>query len=147
MVAPVAMAQSPTHLPALRMPMMLDGHLLVETADGARRTLSAPAEARSGDRLIFMIRYRNAGTRPLPGYDIVAPVPAGVQILPDRQDSLRVSADGGKNWTRPGAPFPFDKSGHLRRAEHATITHIRLRLSQTIAPGESGAVAYRGKLL
>lgn len=128
-------------------PMALDGHLLVESAGGASRTLRSPEEVRSGDRLIFLIRYHNRGAAPLAGYDFVAPVPAGVRILPDRADSVRISADGGRSWTRPDAPLRLDARGHLRPASSLTPTHVRLRLDRRIAPGEAGTVAYRGLLL
>ncbi len=134
------------------MPMALDGHLLVESLDGAqvqgeRRTVRTPAEVRSGDRLIFLIRYRNHGEAALRGYDFVAPVPRGVRILPDRADMVRVSVDGGRNWSRPDSPIRIDAQGHLRSADDLTLTHVRLRLDRRIAPGEAGTVAYRGLLL
>jgi len=133
-------------------PLVLEGQLLVETVEAARSTgpryvLQTRQEARSGDRLIFLIRYRNDSAHPLPGYDIVARVPLGVRILPDRNGALRVSADGGKNWARPDAQFQFDTRGHLRPAMDVPATHIRLRLYHSIAPGETGTVAYRGRLL
>jgi hypothetical protein len=133
-------------------PMTLDGHLLVESVAGSAesgesRTVRTPAEVRSGDRLIFLIRYRNKGETALPGYDFVAPVPHGVRILPDRGDTVRISADGGRNWTRPDSPLRIDVGGRLRAADALAPTHVRLRLDRRIAPGEAGTVAYRGLLL
>ncbi|HEX7872197.1 MAG TPA: hypothetical protein VF475_04750 [Sphingobium sp.] len=116
--------------------MTLEGRLLLETSDRdgtARRTLREPSEVRSGDRLIFLIRYHNGGGA-LSGYDFVSPVPRGVHILPDRSDSVRVSVDDGQNWSRPDSPLQAP-------------TRVRLRLTHTIAPGETGTVAYRGILL
>ncbi|MCE7796983.1 hypothetical protein LWE61_10475 [Sphingobium sufflavum] len=131
--------------------MALDGQLLVEAVDpaaeGDRRTVRAAAEVRSGDRLIFLIRYRNRGEAVLPGYDFVAPVPHGVRILPDRGDMVRVSVDGGRNWSRPDSPLRPDAQGRLRSADALRLTHVRLRLDRRIAPGEAGTVAYRGLLL
>lgn len=137
---------------ASAMPMALDGHLLVESVDGSaaqgeHRIVKTPAEVRSGDRLIFLIRYRNRGEAALPGYDFVAPVPRGVRILPDRADTVRVSVDGGRNWSRPDSPIRIDAQGRLRNAEDLSPTHVRLRLDRRIAPGEAGTVAYRGLLL
>lgn len=143
-------------VPGASTPMALDGRLLVESlapADAApgeatdRRTLRAPADVRSGDRLIFLIRYRNRGAMPLPGYDFVAPVPPGVRILPDRFDTVRISADGGRSWTRPDSPLRLDAHRRLRPAGDVAPTHVRLRLDRRIAPGEAGTVAYRGLLL
>jgi hypothetical protein len=131
--------------------MALDGQLLVEAvgpaAEGDRRTVRAAAEVRSGDRLIFLIRYRNRGAMPLPGYDFVAPVPPGIRILPDRFGSVRISADGGRSWTRPDSPLRLDAHRRLRPADEVAPTHVRLRLDRPIAPGEAGTVAYRGLLL
>ncbi|MET0363345.1 MAG: hypothetical protein ABW169_01710 [Sphingobium sp.] len=119
--------------------MALQGRLLVEMADknGTARTLREPAEVRSGDRLIFLIRYRNTGDG---RYDFVSPVPRGVHILPERGGAVTVSADDGQSWSQPGSRLSNDASG-------ATATHVRLRLSRTIAPGEAGTVVYRGVLL
>src|SRR6218665_2440381 len=118
-------------------PMMLDGHLLVESRDaGQRRVLRSPAQVRSGDRLIFLIRYRNGRGTPLRGYDFVAPVPPGVRILPDRTDAVRVSVDGGQSLSRPDAPVRIDARGQLRSADDLRPTHVRLRLDRKIAPGE-----------
>jgi hypothetical protein len=133
-------------------PMVLDGRLLVESVSGAdasseQRTLRSPSDVRSGDRLIFLIRYRNRGVAPLHGYDFVAPVPSGVRILPDREGSVRVSADGGRSWTRPESPLRLDAQRRLRPAGDVAPTHVRLRLDRRIAPGEAGTVAYRGLLL
>ncbi|HEX7854118.1 MAG TPA: hypothetical protein VF503_10520 [Sphingobium sp.] len=131
-------------------PMALDGHLLVETVSGRgeeRRTLREAAEARSGDRLIFLIRYRNTGSTALTGYDFVSPIPRGVRILSDRADTVRVSADDGRSWVRPDSPSQADGHGEWRPAEDRTPTQIRVRLDRAIAPGETGAIAYRGLLL
>ncbi|CAN5291270.1 hypothetical protein BH10PSE13_BH10PSE13_23090 [soil metagenome] len=139
-------------MPVAPAPMALDGRLLVESLAPSEkttdlRTLRAPADVRSGDRLIFLIRYRNQGTMPLPGYDFVAPVPPGVRILPDRFGSVRISADGGRSWTRPDSPLRLDANHRLRLAGDVAPTHVRLRLDRRIAPGETGTVAYRGLLL
>jgi len=132
-------------------PMALDGRLLVEslatTHATDHRILRAPVDVRSGDRLIFLIRYRNRGAMPLPGYDFVAPVPHGVRILPDRFGTVRVSADGGRSWTRPDSPLRLDAHRRLRPAGDVAPTHVRLRLDRRIAPGEAGTVSYRGLLL
>lgn len=133
-------------------PMAIDGHLLVESLDGPqtqgeKRTVRVPAEVRSGDRLIFLIRYRNKSEAPLRGYDFVAPVPRGVKILPDRADAVRISVDGGRNWSRPDSPVLIDAQGRLRSTDDLTATHVRLRLDRRIAPGEAGTVTYRGLLL
>ncbi|MFT3966650.1 MAG: hypothetical protein QM690_12295 [Sphingobium sp.] len=130
--------------------MALDGRLLVETMGRgaeASRTVREATEARSGDRLIFLIRYRNRGGSTLTGYDFVSPVPRGVRILPDRADSVRISVDGGRHWSRPDSPVHIDAQGKLRPSEDLNPTHVRLRLDRAIAPGETGTVAYRGLLL
>lgn len=133
-------------------PLRLEGHLMVEArnSDGprpARQVLREVPAARSGDRLLFVVRYENRGARPVQGLDLVAPVPRGVRILPDRARMVSISPDGGHSWFRPDAPFRVDGDGRLRPAPDLLPTHVRLRLPVTVAPGESGTAVYRGELL
>lgn len=129
-------------------PLSLDSHILVERREApGRHVVENAPSARSGDRLLFLVRYRNGGAATLRNYAIVSPVPAGVRILTDRADQIRVSADGGRSWSRPDALFRVDASGRLKPAPDAQPTHVRLRLDHPLAPGEAGSITYRGELL
>jgi hypothetical protein len=105
-----------------------------------RRVLVVPGEVRSGDRLVVLLRYSNAGPRPIVARPVVLAVPATIDIVP--QPGLLVSVDGGRSWDHPGATFARTADG-LRPAAGARVTHVRFDLAGPIAPGAGGQFSYR----
>lgn len=107
-----------------------------------RRMLTAPQKIGRGDRLVFVVRYRNEGTAPVGRFAVANPVPPAVRIDP-AQTGMQVSVDHGRNWGRWGSlsiPTPL---GGVRRATPDDITHIRWMVPQPVLPGSEGQISYR----
>lgn len=135
--------------PALaRQPVALDAAVFVERvqtdANGhERRTLSEARDLGSGDRLLFLLRYRNGGSSPLQGFTVTNAIPASVRL--DLNDpSMQVSVDGGHSWERLDALTLRTPLGGTRRATADDVTHVRWKVTNVVAPGEGGRIAYRG---
>ncbi len=111
------------------------------------RALASTATLRPGDRVLFVIRYRNDSNRPVAPTSIVSPLPQPVMIDPASSGNLQVSTDGGRRWDRPGATFTITPAGTLRPASGQAATHVRVRIDQPIAPGASGQTMFRATLL
>ena len=107
-----------------------------------KRTLIPAGRLDSGDRLVFVIDFRNMGPQPMAGFAITTPV-SGRLAIDAGQAGLEVSADGGRNWGRIGALLVPNDTGGMRLAGAADITHIRVRVADAVAPGRSGRIAYR----
>lgn len=117
-------------------------HVRTDANGRESRVLSMPGQIGPGDRLVFVVRYRNAGRNPVGGYAMTNAVPPTLRIDPGQPD-MRVSVDGGRNWGRLGALSIPTALGGTRRATAEDVTHIRWPLAGAIAPGRGGRITYR----
>ena len=66
---------------------------------GARRVRLEPArQVSSGERLIYVVEYRNTGKRPVQGFTVTNPLPRTVRLDETVDGSELVSIDGGRSW-------------------------------------------------
>lgn len=108
----------------------------------ARRILASANRVAPGDRLVFVVNWRNEGREPVEGLALTNAVPRGTSLLLSDLDA-QVSVDGGQSWGRLeqlSLPTPL---GGSRRAVPADVTHVRLTVPARISPGESGRLSYR----
>ena len=153
MLAPLlALAAAQPAIAAPAAPLTLESRVFRETIEqdvnGApTRALASAKTLRPGDRVLFVIRYRNDSSAPVAPTSIVSPLPQAVMIDPASAGNLQVSTDGGRRWDRPGATFTITPAGTLRPAPGQAVTHVRLRIDQPIAPGASGQAMFRATLL
>jgi hypothetical protein len=146
-LAPAAQSAAP-HSSKLELESRFFRETAKADANGAtQRGLASVSSVRSGDRLLFVIRYRNAGTAPITDGAIVSELPARVAIDPNQSDRVEVSVDGGRRWDRPGATFILSSEGRLIPAPGQTPTHVRFKLDRPVAPGASGQAMFRATLL
>lgn len=130
-----------------RQDIRLDRQMFVERVSTdingrARRTLESADRAGSGDQLIFVVNFRNEGSRPVRGLAVTNAVPRGTQL--DLGDpAMQVSVDGGVHWGRLSDFWLPTSLGGTRRAAPADITHVRWTVPQEISPGEGGRLSYR----
>ena len=130
-----------------RQDIRLDRQMFVERVSTdingrARRTLESADRAGSGDQLIFVVNFRNEGSRPVRGLAVTNAVPRGTQL--DLGDpTMQVSVDGGAHWGRLSDFWLPTPLGGTRRATAADITHVRWTVPQEISPGEGGRLSYR----
>ena len=115
-----------------------------EDAQGKKQVvLEPPAVVTPGDRLVFQLSYRNAGTQPATGFEITNPVPQAIAFTGAEGNAV-VSVDGGKSWGTLAALKVAQPDGTSRPATAADVTHIRWSFSQPIPAGNGGKLSFRG---
>lgn len=115
---------------------------------GREVVTTAPAEnVVPGDRLAYVLTYRNEGESAAEGLVLVMPVPESITLVPGTEDggTAEHSVDGGQTY---GAltTLSVEEDGERRPAEPADVTHVRWRLAGSVAPGGTGDVSYRAVL-
>ncbi|MBK7283147.1 MAG: DUF11 domain-containing protein [Sphingomonadales bacterium] len=126
----------------------LSSLVFVEKAvpDGAGRkhiVLEEPKSVMPGDRLVFILNYRNAGRLPASDFVVTNPLPAAV-VYQGGAESAQVSIDGGRNWGTLPALRVLEPDGRWRSARAEDVTHLRWVLKQAIPAGAFGKLSFRG---
>jgi uncharacterized repeat protein (TIGR01451 family) len=114
-------------------------------ADGKPVTVrEEPGVVTPGDRLVFVLRYRNAGAQPATGFTLTNPIPPSVDFVATDDSTASVSVDGGKTWGALASLKVASANGTSRPAVAADVTHIRWSFGQPIAAGSGGELSFRG---
>lgn len=117
----------------------------IRDANGAARiSLESPGVVTPGDRLVFVLDYRNNGATPATDFVITNPIPESVEYAGTESAGSVLSVDGGRNWGALDALTVRDAQGNSRAATFADVTHVRWRFVQPIPAGASGEVRFRG---
>lgn len=117
----------------------------ITDANGEAKTVrEVPSVVTPGDRLIFVIAYKNGGTAPATGFTVTNPVPPSVSFASTDAADAEVSTDGGKSWGQLAALKVAAADGTHRPAGPADVTHIRWSFAQPIPVGGAGEVSFRG---
>lgn len=125
--------------------------VVTETAeDGTISTTYVPAEKIApGDELRYVIVFENAGTEAANNIRLEMPVPSEVEYVEGSVDAqiatITYSIDQGATYADRDALRVADEDGE-RAATADEITHIRWSFADSIAPGQSGEISYRGIL-
>lgn len=114
-----------------------------DAAGKPKVVLEAPKVVTPGDHVVFVLTYRNGGTRPATGFVINNPLPAAVSF--ESSDGVQpvVSVDGGRSWGTLATLKVAQPNGTTRPATPADVTHLRWTFA-AIAPGQSGKLSFRG---
>lgn len=107
-------------------------------------TLEEPRTVVPGDRLVFVIRYRNNGVQPASEFTITNPMPEAVAYQASDDSNARVSVDGGRSWGALADLSITNPDGTLRPARPEDVTHVRWVFAQPIQSGQAGRLMYRG---
>jgi uncharacterized repeat protein (TIGR01451 family) len=100
-----------------------------------------------GDRVRFIMGYRNSGSKPASNIIITNPVPMEVAYTgPQEGGEPQVSVDGGKTFSTLSALSVKNADGTARPARTSDVTHVRWQIARVIAPGEAGQVSFNGQL-
>ena len=127
----------------------LDNNVFVERvsvdAQGKQKILlEEPKVVVPGDRLVFVLNYRNAGAQPADKFVITNPMPAAVRFADAGDTSPLVSVDGGKQWgLLADLTIPMS-DGSRRSAQPADVTHVRWAFQKPIPVGGTGKLIFRG---
>ena len=135
--------------PALAGPLMLTSDVRVEkrvaASDGTTRTECARADrVVPGDRVVFVLNYRNTGTAPLADVVLANPVPKGMLYRSAANGSAapELSVDGKTYGTLAALRVPAIGGG-MRAAGPDDVTNVRWRLTSPITAGSSGQLAFQ----
>jgi len=115
-------------------------------ADDGSRTVSlmVPEIVTPGDRLVFILRYRNEGQEPASDFVVTNPIPDSVAFVSTESAGAVYSVDGGTNWGALDALSVAETDGRRRAAVPADVTHVRWRFSEPIPAAGSGEIRFRG---
>jgi uncharacterized repeat protein (TIGR01451 family) len=114
-------------------------------ADGrARIVLHEPKLVTPGDRLVFVLSYRNEGGKPADNFVVTNPVPPAVAYQGVADRAAQVSVDGGRSWGELAALIVRDSGGARRPARGEDVTHVRWTFPKAIGPGVQGKLSFRG---
>ena len=130
-------------------PVSLTSKVFVERvkpgADGKPVTVrEEPGVVTPGDKLAFVLSYRNSGAQPATGFTLTNPIPPSVTFVGTEDSSAAVSVDGGKSWGPLASLKVVNADGTSRPAVAADVTHIRWSLGRPIAAGTGGELSFRG---
>ena len=111
---------------------------------GARRVRLEPARQVSpGERLIYVVEYRNTGKRPVQGFTVTNPLPRTVRLDETMDGSELVSIDGGRSWGALGDLRMTLGNGSWRPANPEDVTHLRWRVGDRLMQGETRRLTFR----
>jgi uncharacterized repeat protein (TIGR01451 family) len=113
--------------------------------DGSVATiLEEPNLVTPGDKLVFVVKYKNAGTAPAEKFVLTNPLPKAVAFNGTSDGLEVVSIDDGKTWGFLSNLRLQDTDGKSRPALMSDVTHIRWNLNRPIAAGSEGKLIFRG---
>ncbi len=117
-------------------------------ADGATDVrLVAADKAAPGDRLVYVLTYRNTGSQPVSNLIVDYPMPKGVSYRAPAEGSLPplVSADG-VHFGQPGDMTGGSRPGPSPDSAKDSITALRWQVDGAVAPGAQGEVSFKATL-
>ena len=118
---------------------------LVPQPDGkARLVLEAPRVVVPGDKLVFVLAYKNLGGKPATDFVVTNPMPGAVVYQGTGDSGAIVSTDGGKSWGLLNALKVRGRDGSMRAAYPEDVTHVRWAMKTPIPVGASGKFSFRG---
>jgi len=118
--------------------------LSIDAAGKQRVLLEEPKVVVPGDRLVFVLNYRNASAQPADKFVITNPLPAAVRFADAGGTRPLVSVDGGKAWGLLSDLTVRQSDGTVRTAQPSDVTHIRWAFQKPIPAGASGKLMFRG---
>lgn len=127
----------------------LTSEVLVERtrqgADGQPEIVrEKPDVVTPGEKLVFILSYRNGGSQPAAGFTVTNPIPDSVSFTAAEGAGALVSVDGGKSWGALAALKVALADGTSRPATAADVTHVRWSFAQPIPAGNGGQLSFRG---
>lgn len=114
------------------------------------KQLQTITRALPGQEVIYVISYKNSGSKPAESVVVSNPVPEGLVYQPGSAQGagtrIDVSVDGGKQFGLLEALRVKGVDGQMRAAKADDVTHVRWTLVDVVKPGAEGKVTYRAVL-
>lgn len=103
-----------------------------------------------GTEIIYVLTYRNSGSKPVSGVVVNDDVPASLAYVPGSAQGagtrIEVSVDGGKTWGALEKLSVANPKGGTRAAEGGDVTHVRWSVLGAVPAGKDGSVSYRARV-
>ena len=96
-----------------------------------------------GDKLVFILSYKNAGAAPADSFVVTNPIPAAVSFVASDSPGADYSVDGGKSWAALPALKVKSADGRLRAATAADVNAIRWVFAKAIPAGGGGSLIFK----
>jgi uncharacterized repeat protein (TIGR01451 family) len=109
-----------------------------------RLILEEPGTVVPGDKLVFVLAYKNQGAKPATDFVVTNPMPGQVAFQGAADSSALVSVDSGKNWGTLAALKLRKSDGSFRAATPEDVTHVRWTMRAPIPVGGAGKLSFRG---
>jgi len=116
----------------------------VPTADGGTRLeLQEPKTIFPGDKIVYVLSYRNSGATAAGNFAVTDPIPQHLVFDGTPDSTALVSVDGGKSWGSLATLKVATPKG-LRAARPEDVTHVRWALKTQVPAGGEGKLSFRG---
>ena len=117
----------------------------VEKPNGTTaRVLEQPRTVTPGDKLVFVVNYKNVGSAPATDFSVTNPLPKAVAFNGTSDGTEIVSVDGGKSWGPLSSLTYPSKNGDLRPALMTDVTHVKWKFNRSLSAGSGGKLVFRG---
>jgi uncharacterized repeat protein (TIGR01451 family) len=107
-----------------------------------KNTLVVPERVLPGEALVFMLEYKNTGTKPATAFVINNPIPANVIYTGVEQPWAEVSVDRGKTFGQLTTLKVAKSDGTMRAALPTDVTAVRWKFAQAIPAAGEGRVSF-----
>lgn len=115
----------------------------VASSDGTTKlVLAEPQKVFPGDKIVYVLSYRNAGGAPATNFAITDPIPGPLVFESTPDATALVSVDGGKSWGNL-ATLKVAGANGLRAARPEDVTHVRWMLRGVVPAGGEGKLSFR----
>jgi uncharacterized repeat protein (TIGR01451 family) len=115
-----------------------------QTNGKTRLVLEEPKVVVPGDRLVFVLAYKNLGGKPATDFVVTNPMPGAVAYQGSGDAGAVVSIDGGKSWGALPSLKVRKADGTVRSAYPEDVTHVRWAMKAPIPVGAAGKLSFRG---
>ncbi len=106
--------------------------------------LEQPTTVVPGDKLVFVVNYKNVGRAPATDFSVTNPLPKAVAFQGTSDGTEIVSIDGGKNWGPLSSLSYQDENGEVRPALMTDVTHVKWKFNRSLSAGSGGKLVFRG---
>jgi uncharacterized repeat protein (TIGR01451 family) len=110
----------------------------------ARIVLHQPKLVVPGDRLVFILSYRNEGPTTATNFTVTNPLPTAVSFEEAPGAQAQYSVDNGRVWGALASLKLRESDGKWRAARPDDVTHVRWVLKQPLPSGTGGKLTFRG---
>ena len=106
--------------------------------------LEQPGTVTPGDRLVFVVKYKNVGRAPATDFSVTNPLPKAVAFEGTSDGTEIVSVDGGKSWGPLSSLSYQSENGEIRPALMTDVTHVKWKFNRSLSAGSGGKLVFRG---